>query len=444
LAKATFGATNTFPDTIFGVARGFPAVGPDNDIDINRIFYANHGGALVTHDLTPIPLGVLPKGPGTSKWQVQTLADWGVPQGTVLAESTITIKENKNLSQVLEALEKSSWEIGGVVAPDARLGLRLGQKLRNELLDFAGERGIQIGEIYMIDGSHADRRANAFAAGFGNGRIIGLYDTLFLGDTFKADGNTASGLYSIRKTSNTVRGMAYERMRGIERAPLQPGSKGKDMASMTDDEILAILGHELGHLALHHSETSMVTDTAAQFSTFALLGYLIASPTFAVSMGLAAPVAHIGLFVYNHVAGPTLDGIFTIFSNWLSRVFEYEADAYAARVSERYATALQTALSKLTVNCNEDPREPWYYEALWDDHPTTMKRYRNVESVKKRLYHKDADADVAEDQTAEDPKETAKPVKGDTPTPRAGELNEHTGELNEHRSGLDVKRSARN
>ena len=49
---------------------------------------------------------------------------------------------------------------------------------RDELFAFAKSQGVGIGDIYMIDGSHADARANAFVAGAGKERVIGLYSVV--------------------------------------------------------------------------------------------------------------------------------------------------------------------------------------------------------------------------------------------------------------------------
>merc|ERR1719223_56394 len=75
-----------------------------------------------------------------------------------------------------------------------------------------------------------------------------------------------------------------------------------------------------------------------------------------------------------------------LFTDGLTRRKEYQADAYAASISKAYATGLQSALAKLVVNSNQDPDEPWFYEALHADHPTLANRWAHIESVKQKLY----------------------------------------------------------
>merc|ERR1712070_325654 len=122
------------------------------------------------------------------------------------------------------------------------------------------------------------------------------------------------------------------------------------------------------------------------FVTFATLGWMAQSPLAAAALGLAAPVLHVGACVYDHVVGPFLDGSMKLFTDGLTRHNEYEADSYAALISEKYGTGLQTALAKLSVNSNQDPDPPFFFEALHSDHPPFARRWAHIEDVKKMNY----------------------------------------------------------
>merc|ERR1719159_742640 len=83
----------------------------------------------------------------------------------------------------LESLSRKTWtEVDG--GGSGQLGSRSGQELRDKVKAFAKKQNVDIKEIFMVDGSHLDARANAFVGGM-DGSIIGLYDTLFLGDHSK-------------------------------------------------------------------------------------------------------------------------------------------------------------------------------------------------------------------------------------------------------------------
>lgn len=240
----------------------------------------------------------------------------------------------------------------------------------------------------MIDGSSQDARANAFVAGAGHDRVIGLYDTLFLGDNASMgsahDGShppsSAEGGVPLHRMADRVQGVDASEEDEPElwhSAPTQ---------AMSDAEIMAILAHELGHAAMKDVEQSMLTQSLTSLLTFGTLGWMVQSPLLAMSLGVAAPVVHIGVFMFDHVAGPSLEGLVKLVTDGITRKKEYVADEYAARVSEKYATGLQTALAKLVVNSNQDPDEPWFYEMLHADHPTLAHRWAAIAKLKKRLY----------------------------------------------------------
>merc|ERR1719356_977768 len=130
----------------------------------------------------------------------------------------------------------------------------------------------------------------------------------------------------------------------------------------------------------------MVQEAVTSFATFAMLGWTLQSPVLAASIGLAAPVVHVGIFMFQHVVQSVMNSVMSPIENALTRSQEYQADAYSARVSPEYADALQASLAKLTISCNQDPNKPWYEEMLHDDHPTLAHRWQQVARIKKRLY----------------------------------------------------------
>jgi len=156
--------------------------------------------------------------------------------------------------------------------------------------------------------------------------------------------------------------------------------------AMSDKEILAILAHELGHAKMHDVEQNMWVQAVTSFATWATLGWMVQSPVLALALGVLQPIGHVACFAFDYIVGPTLDHGIKLMTDGITRQKEYVADAYAARVSESYATGLQTSLAKLTVNSNQDPDEPWYYEMLHADHPTFANRYYGIEEVKQELY----------------------------------------------------------
>lgn len=388
LAPQLFNAKNPFPNTEFGVGRDMPLVnsvfGP---MSLNRLYFEDpeKKAHLITQDLSKGAWELSLPAADTGKespWVIK-----GQRDGKTVAETQAEFSFHDNHHD-LEKLDRQSWRVGGEPAGlDARVGSRKGKQLRDELFGFAKERDIGVGQVYMIDGSHQDARANAFVAGAGKERVIGLYDTLFLGDTKSQSVEPEENPPSSAEGGLSIFALS-EKMQAVDMS--EEGEHevwhSTPTQAMSDDEIMAILAHELGHAAMHDVEQNMIVQAVTSFMTFGTLGWMVQSPLLAMSMGLLAPIGHIAVFAYEHAVGPSLDMSIKFVTDGITRRKEYVADAYAAKVSETYATGLQTALAKLVVNSNQDPDEPWFYEALHADHPTLANRWANIAKVKKELY----------------------------------------------------------
>lgn len=378
------GLDTKFPTASFAVGRGFPLVETTNSyapwISLNRIFWPDKfSQSLVPTDPTVYYTDDKSKGQlalakqDGDKWTLSGTA-WFDPTAKVYATS----KGNGKLGE-------QSWSMGD---GHTHVGIRSGKELRDKLFGFAKERQIGVGQIYMVDGSHKDARANAFVTGAGNHSIIGLYDTLFLGKRGKEaseeddDEMTPESDSLLQHVSEVVQGVDVEQEDQDRKAP----RNSAPTQAMNDDEIVAILAHELAHSALKHMDMGMTAQVFTSFMTFATMGFMAHSPIAAAALSLTGPMVHVGSAAYDHVVGPPLEGIMKLFTDGLTRHNEYEADAYAALISERYGNGLQTALAKLSVNSNQDPDPPYIYEALHADHPTFARRWAHIEATKKKAY----------------------------------------------------------
>jgi len=395
LIAPMLGMNTKFPSGPFAVGRGFPLAETTNPkapwISMNRLFfpdkYAQSLGndqpkTLYTNDKSKGQLALTNRPDG--HWQVSGTA-WFDPALTMYAETVGPATQN-----ALAGLGEQGWSVGD--SGKTRMGVRSGKELRDKLFTFASDRRIGIGDIYMVDGSHKDARGNAFVTGAGNHSIIGLYDTLFLGkrgsDASEEDSEEdevqelVEGKSLIQHVSEVVQNVDVEEEEQDKRAP----RNSAPTAAMNDDEIVAILAHELAHAALKHMQQGMAAQVVTTFVTFATLGWMSHSPLAAAALSLTAPVLHVGSCAYDHIVGPPLEGFMKLFTDGLTRHNEYEADAYAAKISEKYGTGLQTALAKLSVNSNQDPDPPYFYEALHADHPPFARRWAHIEKTKKETY----------------------------------------------------------
>jgi Zn-dependent protease with chaperone function len=254
LAPIALGMNNVFPVGAFGVGRGFSlgttGIKESPWISLNRIFFpygAQSGQNLwVTNDKHKGRLAVR-FNEGLHAWTIA-----GSPQGKVYAKTDGSADMN------LESLNGKTWtEVDG--GGSGQLGTRSGERLREKVIAFAKQQKVDIKEIFMVDGSHLDARANAFVGGM-DGSIIGLYDTLFLGDHPKIYQSSDSqngflfmlnGKSAIRTLTETVQSVDTSDEDNHEEWSSAPTQ------AMSDDEIVAILAHELAHVAEHHMEQTM-------------------------------------------------------------------------------------------------------------------------------------------------------------------------------------------
>ena len=135
-----------------------------------------------------------------------------------------------------------------------------------------------------MDGSKRSSKANAFFTGFGKSRRIVLFDTL------------------IEKQS--------------------------------EDELVAILAHEIGHFKLKHIWKQMALNllsTGIMFLVFSrFLGNETVFELFQVEqMSVYASLVFFGVF-YSPISQ-----LISLVSLWLSRKYEFEADAYSAETSKK-------------------------------------------------------------------------------------------------------------
>ncbi len=195
--------------------------------------------------------------------------------------------------------------------------------LKSKVIEFATSLGFSINRIYLIDGSKRSTKANAFFTGFGNKKSIFLYDTL--------------------------------------------------TNKLSDDEIVAVLAHELGHYKKHHIwiNLSVGMIQAALFLYF--FGLISQSLVFTKVMG---GVGNSSVFYLNALCFVLLiDPIQTLLGvlmNAISRKMEFSADRFAA--INGMGIGLINALKKISsLNYSNLTPHPLYVLINYS-HPTLYSR----------------------------------------------------------------------
>ena len=193
--------------------------------------------------------------------------------------------------------------------------------LRSAIEAMSQQAGFSLNNVYVMDGSKRSTKANAFFSGFGKNKRIVLYDTL--------------------------------------------------INDLSTDEIVAVLAHEIGHYRLKHIIRGSVLGVLQAGITLFLLGWFVNHPAISQALGVVTPSFHIGLLGFGLLYTP-ISAVLGLGMTILSRRQEFQADAFAARYAE--ASALQSALKKLSASSLSNPTpHPWYVFFNYS-HPPLLKR----------------------------------------------------------------------
>jgi STE24 endopeptidase len=198
-------------------------------------------------------------------------------------------------------------------------------ELKSAIKQFASKVGFEIQNIYVIDGSKRSSKANAYFSGFGNQKRITLYDTL--------------------------------------------------INDLTTDEIVAVLAHEVGHYKNKHIIYNIALSIILMGFTLYILSLLVGNSTLSEALGVSTNSFHIGLIAFSILYSP-ISEITNYFMNKLSRRFEYQADNYAK--NNFSATALISALKKLSKNSLSNLTPDNLYVKIYYSHPTLLQRIQNL------------------------------------------------------------------
>lgn len=191
--------------------------------------------------------------------------------------------------------------------------------LKNKIENLCDAVGMKLDGLFQFDMSKNTKKANAAFIGIGKSKRIILGDTL--------------------------------------------------LENLTDDEILAVLAHELGHFKLKHIWKGMAIGIALNY-----LGLYL------VDLVYSNLYHHFGEIKYSLAGLPMIVLLLTLFglitgpvSNILSRKHERQADDFAVKLVKTSAT-LKTGLDKLSKQNLGDENPHPAVEFLFYSHPSTKKR----------------------------------------------------------------------
>ena len=199
--------------------------------------------------------------------------------------------------------------------------------LRERLLALAQKASFRAASIQVMDGSKRSKHSNAFFTGFGRLRKIVLFDTL--------------------------------------------------IAQLAEPELEAVLAHEIGHWRKRHIPKMLVLSSLGMFAAFAAIAWLARQEWFAGAFGFRDGGIAPALLLFGLLAGAATFW-FGPLGHWLTRRYEYEADAYAKEVVGD-AAPLIGALRKLNEKNLSNLTPHPTYSGFYYSHPTLLERERALQ-----------------------------------------------------------------
>jgi len=199
-------------------------------------------------------------------------------------------------------------------------------ELKEAIEEMMAKVGFKSSGIYVMDASKRDTRLNAYFAGFGNTKRVVLFDTL--------------------------------------------------LKKLDKDEILAVLGHELGHFKHKDIFKNIAVVGVMLFVLFAIFGNL--SDTFFKE--LMVPKTGANIIILALLYSEVVFFVLQPFVNLVSRHNEFAADEMGSELVSK--KDLASALKKLVSENKHFPRVSKLYSFIYYSHPPILERLEKLENEK--------------------------------------------------------------
>ena len=197
--------------------------------------------------------------------------------------------------------------------------------LRNAIQELCKKVDFKLDNLYVIDGSKRSTKANAYFSGLGAKKRIVLFDTL--------------------------------------------------IEDLTQNEILAVLAHEIGHYKKKHTRTGIIISILQTGLTLFILSLFIGNPKLSGALGSGIPSFHLGLIAFGILYSP-ISTIIGLGMNNFSRKNEFQADNFAK--FNFSGEDLSSALKKLSVknlsNLTPHPAFVFFHYS----HPPLLERLKRL------------------------------------------------------------------
>ncbi len=199
-------------------------------------------------------------------------------------------------------------------------------ELKKGIHAFCEKAGFKLDKVFVIDSSRRSTKANAYFSGLGAKKRIVLFDTL--------------------------------------------------INDLGQEEIIAVLAHEIGHYKKKHTLAGMVISAIQTGLTLYILSLFIGNPALSEALGSDVPGFHLGLIAFAMLYSP-ISLLLGLGINKLSRRNEFQADRFAG--DHGTANALSSALKKLSVKNLSNLTPHPIYVFFHYSHPPLLERLERLE-----------------------------------------------------------------
>jgi STE24 endopeptidase len=197
------------------------------------------------------------------------------------------------------------------------------EELKSSIENIMDRVGFKASGIFVMDASKRDSRLNAFFGGFGKTKRVVLFDTL------------------------------------IEK--------------LTSKEILAVLGHELGHFKHKDILKNIAIMAVMMFGLFFIIGNL--PDTLFKELNLEKTAGNILVLAF--IIGEVYFYLLSPIVNLISRKNEFGADEMGAELAD--AKSLKSALIKLVKENKSFPKSSKIYSIMYHSHPSVLERIEELD-----------------------------------------------------------------
>jgi STE24 endopeptidase len=201
--------------------------------------------------------------------------------------------------------------------------------LKDKIFALAKTIRFKLSGVFVVDGSKRSSHSNAYFAGLGKYRRIVLFDTI--------------------------------------------------MKQLSTDELLSVLAHEMGHNVKKHIPKMIILSASTMLIGFYVMSLLINWEAFYQAFNIQFSSHHAAIIIFG-IAFEVFTFMFTPITNGISRIHEFQADAFAVTMMNSKKPMSQALLTISKENLSN--LTPHYaYSFYHYSHPTLLERLQTIEKT---------------------------------------------------------------